>query len=225
MLPEELPRLKRNEEVIDNQADRALLSQLRELGSVKRLDEVCRRLSDLAGLSVTGRCIKEDLETLDYDGQDGVSWQTYWDLEIFWVMEQLLVKSVSDDEVLGKLQDHISLRGSDESRLDLVSKIDEIEPGLLNELPEVRRLQLLRFILTECAADPARLGFIWRPVVRVPRDSQLPCEVEFAALQKQARRERYLVSLFNPMKYKDEASATLHSVEEAIRSLEQKESE
>jgi hypothetical protein len=218
-------QLKRNEEVIDNQADLALLSLLKELGSVKRLDEVCPRLVDLsAGLSATGRCIKEDLETLDYDGQDGLHWPTYWDLEVFWVMEQLLVKGVKGDEILVKLQDHISSGGSAESGLSLVRRINEIEPGLLKELSVLRRLQLLRFILTECAVIPSKVGYIWRPVIRVPQDSQLPCEAAFDALQNRARRERYLVSLFHPMKYKDEVSATLHSVKEAIQSLELRES-
>lgn len=201
-------------------ADGVLLDLLRRLGIELHLRDACRRMANLpAGLSVIGRCIVEDLTTLNYDGQDGVDWPTYWDLEVFWVMEQLLVKGVTGDEILGMIQDHISLVGSDEPGLGLVRKINQIEPGLLSELPLIRRLQLLRFILTGCAANPSRLGYIWRPVVRVPPNSRLPSEVEFAALQNRARRERILVSLFNPMKFKDELSATLHSVEESIQEV------
>lgn len=201
-------------------ADTVLLGLLQRLGIELHLRDASRNLANLpAGLSVTGTCIVEDLAALDYDGQDGVDWPTYWDIEVFWVMEQLLVKSVTGDKILGTLQDHVSSGGSDESGPGLVWKINEIEPGLLNELPLVRRLLLLRFILTGCAANPSRLGYIWRPVVRVLPESQLPPEVEFAALQGRARRERYLVSISNPMKFKDEISATLHSVEETIQAV------
>jgi len=206
-------------------ADTVLMGLIQRLGIELHLRDAFRSLANLpAGLSVTGTCIVEDLASLNYDGQDGVDWPTYWDLEVFWVMEQFLVKGVTGDEILGTLQDHVSLVGSDESGLGLVRKINEIEPGLLNELPLVRRLRLLRFILTECAVNPSKFGYIWRPVVRVPQDSQLPCEAAFDALQNRARRERYLVSLFHPMKNKDEVSATLHSVKEAIQSLELRES-
>lgn len=199
-----------------NPADYALLDLMKQLGAVKHLSQVCIQLPELTErlLTETSRSVIQDLEQLNRDGQDGITWPTYVDLETFWVMEELIVLGLSDNWILEALQDHWSTA----SKFGLVGKINQIQPGLLEELPLPKRLRLLRFILKGCAARPARLRGIANPVVCIPPSLQSEAEAQFASLQARIKREGVLTTLFKPMKYQEDLSATLALVESELQS-------
>lgn len=179
------------------------------------LDQVCQELSELSGeLNEVGRCIVQDLQQLNCDGQDGIAWPTYVDLETFWVMEQLIVFGHSDNWILEAVQDHWSTA----SKFGLVGKINQIQPGLLEELPIAKRLRLLRFILKGCSDRPARLRGIANPVVCIPPSLQSEAEAQFASLQTRIKREGVLTSLIKPLKHQEDLSATLALVESELQS-------
>jgi hypothetical protein len=196
-----------------NQASDELLTLLQKIGDTKSLRQVCSEFSERPGdLNEVGRCIVQDLQQLNCDGQDGITGPTYVDLETFWVMEQLIVLGVSDDWVLEAVQDHWSTA----SKFGLVGKINQIQPGLLEELPIAKRLRLLRFILKGCAGRPARLRGIANPVVCIPPSLQSEAEAQFASLQARIKGEWFPTSLFNPTKYQEDLSATLALVESEL---------
>lgn len=179
------------------------------------LDQVCLELSELSGeLNEVGRCIVQDLQQLNYDGQNGITWPTYVDLETFWVMEQLIVFGHSDNWILEAVQDHWSTA----SKFGLVCKINQIQPGLLEELPITKRLRLLQFILKGCAGRPARIRDIANPVVCIPPSFQSEAEAQFASLQARIKREGVLTTLFKPTKYQEDLSAALALVEGELQS-------
>lgn len=199
-----------------NPGDYALLDLISQVGAVKHLNQVCIRLPELSErmLSETSRFVIQDLEQLNYDGQDGITWPTYVDLETFWVMEQLIVLGLSDEWILEAVQDHWSTA----SKFGLVGKINQIQPGLLEELPIAKRLRLLRFILKGCADRPARLRSIANPVVCIPPSLQSEAEAQFASLQARIKREGVFSTLFKPLKFYEDLSTTLALVESELQS-------
>ncbi len=204
---------------------RLFLTLLQELWVTRHLEQVCSQLPGITSrLSEFDQWIAKGLVIMEYEGLNGMVWPTYVDLEFVWVMEQLLCREANNEEVLELVLERAEDLNLNTTTLGLAERINEIEPGLVQELPIRRRLHLLRFILKGCEDRPNRLRGIANPVVCIPASCQSEEEAQFASLEKRIKDEWFLASLFHPMKYKDEASATLHSVEEAIRSLEQKES-
>ena len=94
---------------------------------------------------------------------------------------------------------------------------DELQPGLLEELPVAKRLRLLRFILKGCAGRPARLRGIANHVVCISPSLQSEAEAQFDSLQSRIKSEWLLASLFDPKKHQEDLLATLSLVENEIR--------
>jgi hypothetical protein len=183
------------------------------------LDQVCSKLPGPSdGLSETGRWVVKGLELMKYEFLNGIVWPTYVDLEVFWVMEQLLHSEIGNEDVIEVMLEQAGDVNRDTTKFGLVGKINQIQPGLLEELPVAKRLRLLRFILKGCADRPARLRGIANPVVCIPPSLQSEAEAQFASLHARIKREGVLTSLFKPMKYREDLSATLALVESELQS-------
>lgn len=200
-------------------ADRTLKALVQRIGDTMSLDQVYARLPGPSdGLSETGRWVVKGLELMKYEFLNGSVWPTYIDLEVFWVMEQLLKSGFENDDVIEVMLEQAGDVNQDSTKFGLVGKINQIQPGLLEELPIAKRLRLLRFILMGCADRPARLRGIANPVVCIPPSLQSGAEAQFASLQARIKREGVLTTLFKPMKYKEDLSATLALVESELQS-------
>lgn len=202
----------------ESQFKRRVLTLLQELWDEKTLKEVCSRLSGVtSGLSESEQWIVEGLVILSYEGLNGKTWPTYIDLELVWVIEQLLSHDVDNDEVHELMLEHAGDVNLDTTKFGLVGKINELQPGLLEELPVAKRLRLLRFILKGCAGRPARLRGIANHVVCISPSLQSEAEAQFDSLQSRIKSEWLLASLFDPKKHQEDLLATLSLVENEIR--------
>lgn len=200
-------------------ADRTLKTLVQRTGDTMSLDQVCSKLPGPSdGLSETGRWVVKGLELMKYEFLNGIVWPTYVDLEVFWVMEQLLHSEIGNEDVIEVMLEQAGDVNRDTTKFGLVGKINELQAGLLEELPIAKRLRLLRFILKGCANRPTRLRGIANPVVCIPPSLQSEAEAQFASLQARIKREGVLTSLFKPMKYHEDLSATLALVESEIQS-------
>lgn len=155
---------------------------------------------------------------MKYEFLNGIMWPTYVDLEVFWVMEQLLQSEIENEDVTDLMLEQAGDVNQDSTKFGLVGKINQIQPGLLEELPIAKRLRLLRFILKGCAGRPARIRDIANPVVCIPPSFQSEAEAQFASLQARIKREGGFTTLFKPMKYQEDLSATLAMVESELQS-------